>query len=405
MSMSLEQYLQATERLNDYRVEETLKQTDFETTERVVFIGASGSSQGPFVRKKITQPEGSSIGLAYQRIYEAQQRGLRFLGIPRIIECLVIGDTVTVVTEFVPGETLDKARATKALDTAKAFGMICDAVTELHERFDPPIIHRDIKPSNIIVSEECATLIDFGIARSVNDQSAQDTTHLGTRDYAPPEQFGFIQTDERSDIYTLGLVLYFLLSGREPSADFKADLARDASISDPIRQVINAATEFDPAHRYATVRQLKASALAAFGEKPSPEPLPRESFSWRNPLPDNRSFSRKAWCIVRNTFLTAAAVVMTAASCASAVHPQTSAYIEAGPFPVKVLLYLCFVAVPFAAICYLLADKEPLRRRFPLFARIKGKTEILYSIVTACASLLVFVLIAALLAAAYTPGA
>lgn len=402
MGRSLEQYLQETERINGYRVDAVLKQAEFETTERVFFTGVNGSEQGPFIKKHIVQPEGSSLGSAYQRIFEAQQRGIRFLGIPRIIECVSIGGTITVITEFVPGKTLDAARPTQPADIAKTFALVCDAAIELHERFDPPIIHRDIKPSNIIVNEESVTLIDFGIARSINDQSAQDTTHLGTRNYAPPEQFGFAQTDERSDVYTLGLVLYFLLSGKDPCSDFKKTLDSDKSIPANLKHVIRIATEFDPKRRYASARQLKEAANIAFGNTP----LQREDhqrFSWRNPQPDNRTLLRKAWGFARNVILAAVAMVMVAASYSSAAQPRGSDFISVSPFPVRVVLYLSFIAIPCIVICYLLADKEPLRRRFPLFRRIKGKAEVLYSAAAICISLLFFVLVCAALTAVNTP--
>lgn len=66
------------------------------------------------------------------------------------------------------------------------------------------------------------TIIDFGIARAFREGAAGDTAHFGTRCYAPPEQFGYGQTDERSDVYALGMLLYYLLAERDPSPSVAA---------------------------------------------------------------------------------------------------------------------------------------------------------------------------------------
>lgn len=81
------------------------------------------------------------------------------------------------------------------------------------------IIYRDLKPSNVLITipEHFLFVIDFGIARSFKPGQQKDTTPLGSWGYSPPEQFGTRQTDERSDLYSLGALLHFLISGRDPS--------------------------------------------------------------------------------------------------------------------------------------------------------------------------------------------
>ena len=96
--------------------------------------------------------------------------------------------------EFVSGRTLaDELYETgPSLDVAKRlFPGICDAIDELHSRFDPPLIHRDIKPSNFMVEGDTVLVIDLGIARTFDKDAVCDTSHFGTRAYAPPEQFGY----------------------------------------------------------------------------------------------------------------------------------------------------------------------------------------------------------------------
>ena len=163
-----------------------------------------GSEQGPYVRKYL---EGEGLGAAYERIWKAQRAGRRFLHLPSVLECYTVGERRIVVMEHVRGETLAEAVYRRDPSVALArevFPPLCDAVSELHEGFDPPLIHRDLKPSNVMLAPGGLALIDFGIAPSFNEGAETDTRHLGTRAYAPPEQFGFGQTDERSDVYAWG---------------------------------------------------------------------------------------------------------------------------------------------------------------------------------------------------------
>ena len=118
------------------------------------------------------------------------------------------------------------------------FPRLCDAVGELHEGFDVPLIHRDLKPSNIMLSRDSMTIIDLGIARAFKEESDEDTRHFGTRAYAPPEQFGFGQTDVRSDVYALGMLLYFCLTEKTPDAKARREGYASEHVPEPMRQVI-----------------------------------------------------------------------------------------------------------------------------------------------------------------------
>ena len=91
---------------------------------------------------------------------------------------------------------------------------LCDILSYLHSQ-KPVVIHRDLKPENIIISgKDNVRLIDFGIARDFNDNSEKDTQIAGTRPYMAPEQFGSEQTDNRADIYSLGVVMIYLATVR-----------------------------------------------------------------------------------------------------------------------------------------------------------------------------------------------
>ncbi len=267
MSEQLSAYLDALARDDCYRVDAVLKDGPFETTQRVFFVGSNGAEQGPFVRKYLDVEAG--LGSTYGRIWEAQRAGQRFLHLPRIVDCYEAGGRRAVIMEHVDGETLADAvyRCDPSLALAcDVFPRLCDAVRELHEAFDPPIIHRDLKPSNVMLTRDSLTIIDFGIARTYDEQAEEDTRRFGTRAYAPPEQFGFGQTDVRSDVYALGMLLYFCLAEKTPDAKARKEGFRDAGAPEPVRSVIVHATAFDPDDRYGSVLELERAFSEAAGE-------------------------------------------------------------------------------------------------------------------------------------------
>lgn len=226
-------------------------------TELVQFEGANGATLGPFVRKRIDLALG--VGTAYQELYEAQCSGARFAHVPRIVECYKTGRELVVVSEFIPGKTLDAFvnEAGPSLELSlSVVPAVCAAVTELHKAFDPPVVHRDLKPANIIVSEGpsglSAALIDFGIARRYREGAAADTVRFGTRSYAPPEQYGFGQTSVRSDIYALGMIALFCITGEEANGQPSAESLAHAGVTGPYADAILRATSFDPGRRFAS---------------------------------------------------------------------------------------------------------------------------------------------------------
>ena len=126
---------------------------------------------------------------------------------------------------------------------------MCETLECLHS-CNPPIIHRDIKPNNFMLTPEgVLKLLDFDSARLYEaTRKKSETVRLGTVEYAPPEQFGFSQTDIRSDVYSLGVVLRELLT--HVSAGGQKGKKR-------VEQVIAKATSFAPENRYATVTEMR----------------------------------------------------------------------------------------------------------------------------------------------------
>ena len=253
----LDAFLAATDRADSWRAERTLKRSPFETTELVSFVGAGGGTLGPFVRKRIDCSAG--VGSAYEALWEAQRRGRRIMSVPRIVECARTGEILTVVTEYVDGPTLDEFVYERGPSSALARNMgilLCDTVAAFHEGFTTPLIHRDLKPCNIIVSNGRPVVIDFGIARTWNKSAQTDTAYFGTRPYAPPEQYGFGQTDVRSDVYALGKLLIFCATGDEMRTATDNGSLMEAGLDPSLAAIAARATAFDPADRYQTAREL-----------------------------------------------------------------------------------------------------------------------------------------------------
>lgn len=166
-------------------------------------------------------------------------------GLPALQEVVISKDSTTVVEEYIDGQSAGSAALSK-----KQFRQIarelCSVLEFLH---GIRIIHRDIKPSNILLTRDGhVRLIDFDIARVPREGMEQDTRALGTRGFAPPEQYGFAQTDERADIYALGITL-------EQLAPKKA--------RNRYKKIFRKCSNLDPDKRYQSVKQLRQSLFPA----------------------------------------------------------------------------------------------------------------------------------------------
>ena len=153
---------------------------------------------------------------------------------------------------------------------------LCDALETIHNMV-PPLIHRDIKPSNILINKEgVLKLIDFDASRRYkrDEHTTSDTILLGTAEYAAPEQFGYQQTNEQSDIYSFGVLLADLFGVRiredsqKKNDDFK-EFAKKSRRMKRIESIIAKCTQFDPGRRYERISEVKKDLTAVLEGKPS----------------------------------------------------------------------------------------------------------------------------------------
>ncbi len=160
--------------------------------------------------------------------------------LPKIYEVNLSDDTTTVIEEYIEGELSADGKLTEKQFKA-IVRELCGVLKFLHGK---GIIHRDIKPSNIMLAKDGhIRLIDFDAARMIKAEKVQDTVLLGTRGYAPPEQYGFSQTDERADIYALGVTL--------------GNLIGEETWRTHYQRILSKCTNLDPDKRYRTVRQME----------------------------------------------------------------------------------------------------------------------------------------------------
>lgn len=184
--------------------------------------------------------------------------------LPRIVDILETKDLIYVVMDYVEGESLDKildeygAQPQElVIEWAK---QLCDVLDYLHN-CNPPIIYRDMKPANVVLHPSGnIRLLDFGIAREYKGQNVADTVSLGTKGYAAPEQFGGKgQTDARTDIYGLGVTLYHLLTGHnptEPPYELYPIRHWNPTLSGGLERIIQKCTQPNPDDRYQSCTDL-----------------------------------------------------------------------------------------------------------------------------------------------------
>ena len=210
-------------------------------------------TQRIYVKKVLTE---------YKREIYEMLRQQKFPCFPKIYELIESDGTLILIEEYINGSSLEnllEAQGTfSEQESVKLILQICGEIRLLHGQ-DPPVIHRDLKPSNIIMTEAGdLKIIDFNTSRYYMEHAAKDTVVLGTKAYAPPEQWGYGQTDVRSDIYALGVMLNVFLTGDYPDVQI---------YEGKLTPLIRKCTQFDPKNRYQTVEELMQALQAVDSEK------------------------------------------------------------------------------------------------------------------------------------------
>src|SRR6266567_210912 len=202
---------------------------------------------------------------------------LKHPNLPDVSDFFEEGGKAYLVMEFIEGKTLEKEQdeAGGPLDENRVMGwalQLCDVLGYLHTQ-PQPIVFRDMKPSNVMITRSGQIkLIDFGIARIFKSTAAKDTTSLGSRGYAPLEQYGRGQSDARSDIYALGATLFDLLT-REVPADaptrrinpqlFQTPRQLNPRISQAAENIVLKAMEQEPRDRFQSTAEMAQAIIAS----------------------------------------------------------------------------------------------------------------------------------------------
>lgn len=242
-----------------------------DTYEMKAFIGKGGMSavylaehkrlRTQWAVKMVRKQQGARFDfLAESNILKRLQHPM----LPRIVDIFEDRDFIYIVEDYVQGITLeDLLKQQKRVEESMGiqwFQALCGVLQYLHNQRPNPIIYRDMKPSNIMIQPDGSLkLIDFGIAREYKQESSADTTYIGTKGYAAPEQFGRAQTDARTDIYSLGVTVYHLLTGKspyEPPYQFVPVRELNPDLSAGIEYILHKCIQPEPMDRYQTVEEL-----------------------------------------------------------------------------------------------------------------------------------------------------
>lgn len=344
------------------RVEETVKESSNETTQRVLYAGKQ-------CIRKVIKTGGRRTG--YDLLFDLQREGVPLQFVPRILDLKQGSDSEEVFIEYLEVPSLRDLILEEPLSrdaVNNIFLKICDAVIELHSQ-NLPIIHRDIKPSNILTNGTNVWIIDFGISRAYDALQNSDTTVFGTQGFAPPEQFGFGQTDVRSDLYQLAQTYYFMVAGHQAEKPLTKIENLDELFGKNVANVLRKASSFDPDMRQPNVLQFKQEILIAlqndFTAAASAGTIRGKVLEVREALRGKFQSAGIIW----NAFLVVLFIVLLYVCCKLAfVHQSPSVSSTASAdFAFNVAIYM----IGFVPFCFFILfafyDKRRISKRLKFF--------------------------------------
>ena len=177
-------------------------------------------------------------------------------GVPKAYRIFEENGEVYLVREYIEGMSLAQMVLQKGGISEAEICRISRKICQTAEQFqnpDEPMIHRDIKPENIVVTPGGEVVfIDFGTMRSYKKDGSRDTFVVGTRGTAAPEQYGYTQTDQRTDVYAIGQTMLYMVS-----ESYEKNQLSECAVSRRMKKIIEKACSFEPDKRYGDAAQLR----------------------------------------------------------------------------------------------------------------------------------------------------
>ncbi len=203
---------------------------------------AQDTVTGKIVVKKYVSAENAEL---YLRLKAVRQKNL-----VQIFQVAKKGEEALVIMEYISGQTLNEYQTERVFfseeETANYIKQLLAGLEEIHKQ---NIVHRDISPKNILISTDgVIKILDFDIGRLYKAGQNCDTDILGTVGYAAPEQFGFMQSDRRTDIFAAGVLMNWMLTGRLPQEEIYK--------KGKLGEIIQTCIQIDPEKRYKSASEI-----------------------------------------------------------------------------------------------------------------------------------------------------
>lgn len=305
---------------------------------------------GQIAVKKYIQPE--SIAL-YMRM-----RTLPNPHLVKIYHAVKKEDAALVIMEYVSGKTIEEWQKEISVfsekQTLEYMEQLLDGILEIHKC---GIVHRDINPANILISTDgVIKILDFDIGRQYKEVSSTDTTILGTVGYAAPEQFGFTQSDKRTDIYAIGVLMNVMLTGRLPKEQMYTNGRWEYIIKNCIH--------IDPEKRYQSAEEILWEIQVLKGER---EPVSAES----EPVQEKSIWpgfrTGKTWKKIIALLYYMMAVIYSVDSLVKCAKTKIPVAVLAEIVAVAIFLWFSAL-IPLNFLHWM--DKVPIVRKFERFGRV-----------------------------------